>query len=111
MDELQRLTVARLGCWNVRGRWAEGQRVLISRDEAALRSAPFILLKSPRVDVMTRDLSSKESTVVATYSNHQDAEMARGYLEDHDIASFVGADDVHPLFQLTEGGKTSGTQQ
>ena len=53
----------------------------------------------------TKDLSSEETTVIATYSNRHDAEVAKGLLQEWDITSLVIADDVHPPFQLTEGVK------
>ncbi len=52
---------------------------------------------------MTSDISSEETAVVATYTNRHDAEVAKSFLEDQGIASFVVADDVHPPIQLTEG--------
>ena len=52
---------------------------------------------------MSVDLSAEETTVVATYINRHDAEVAKSFLEDHGISSFVVADDVHPPIQLTEG--------
>ncbi len=52
---------------------------------------------------MTRDLSISQTTVVATYSNRQDAEIAKGQLADHDINALITADDVHPPLQMTEG--------
>lgn len=41
--------------------------------------------------------------MVATYSSRPDAEAAAGLLSDHQITSFVAADDVHPPLQITEG--------
>lgn len=52
---------------------------------------------------MTRDTSSEETTVVATYNARHDAEVAKSFLEDQGITSFVVADDVHPPIQLTGG--------
>ena len=52
---------------------------------------------------MTREMSSEDTRVVATYSARHDAEVAKSYLEDVGIASFVVADDVHPPIQLTGG--------
>ncbi len=54
---------------------------------------------------MNENLSSEETAVVATYSNRHDAEVARSFLEDQGVASFITADDVHPPLQLTEGVK------
>ena len=53
--------------------------------------------------MITKDLSSEKTTVVATYSNRHNAEVAKGLLQDRNLASFVVADDVHPPLQLTEG--------
>lgn len=52
---------------------------------------------------MTHDLSINETTVVATYSNRQDAEIAKGQLGDHNITALITADDVHPPLQMAEG--------
>jgi len=54
---------------------------------------------------MTHDLSIDETTVVATYSNRQDAEIAKTQLADHDIPALITADDVHPPLQMAEGVK------
>lgn len=54
---------------------------------------------------MNENLSSEETVVVATYSSRHDAEIAKNFLEDQGVASFVTADDVHPPLQLTEGVK------
>lgn len=53
--------------------------------------------------MMSRNLSTDETTIVATYSSRQDADIAKTQLEEHEIPSFVVADDVHPPFQVTEG--------
>lgn len=55
------------------------------------------------VSVMSEDRSSEETAVLATYSNRQDAEVVRAFLEDRGITTFIAADDVHPPLQLTEG--------
>ena len=52
---------------------------------------------------MTPDLSTDGTTIIATYSNRQDAEVARAQLADHDITALITADDVHPPLQMTEG--------
>lgn len=49
--------------------------------------------------------NTDETTVVATFSARHDAEIAKSYLADHGISSFVRADDVHVPLQLTEGVK------
>lgn len=54
---------------------------------------------------MTEDLASGETIVVAVYSNRHDAEVAKSFLEDQGIYSFVTADDVHVQLQLTEGAR------
>lgn len=51
---------------------------------------------------MTRD-ASEETAVVATFSARHDAEIAKSYLADCGISSFVTGDDVHVPLQLTEG--------
>lgn len=52
---------------------------------------------------MPQDLSAEETTILTTYSNRQDAEVAQARLADRAIDAFIVADDVHPPFQLTEG--------
>ena len=54
---------------------------------------------------MTKDLASEETIVVAVYSNRHDAEVAKSFLEDQGIYSFVTADDVHVQLQLTDGAR------
>lgn len=49
--------------------------------------------------------SSDNTTLLATYSARHYAEMARDFLSDHDIESFVVADDVHVPLQLVEGAR------
>lgn len=44
---------------------------------------------------MPRDLSAEETVVIATYSNRPDAEVDKARLDDQDVSSVVGADDVH----------------
>jgi hypothetical protein len=52
---------------------------------------------------MIQDLSADETTVLGTYSNRSDAEVAKARLADREIDAVIVADDVHPPFQLTEG--------
>jgi hypothetical protein len=49
--------------------------------------------------------SSENTEVVATYPARHYAEMARDFLSDNGIDSFVVADDVHVPLQLTEGAR------
>jgi hypothetical protein len=49
--------------------------------------------------------SEGKTTVVATYTARHYADMARDYLEDNEIPSYVSADDVHVPLQLTEGAR------
>jgi hypothetical protein len=52
---------------------------------------------------MPQNLSAEETTILATYSNRQDAEVAKARLAEREIDAFIVADDIHPPFQLTEG--------
>ena len=52
---------------------------------------------------MPQNLSAEETTILATYSNRQDAEVAKARLAEREIDALIVADDVHPPFQLTEG--------
>lgn len=52
---------------------------------------------------MPRDLSAEETVVIATYANRPDAEVDKARLDDQDVSSVVGADDVHTPLPLTEG--------
>jgi hypothetical protein len=52
---------------------------------------------------MSQNLSAEETTILATYSNRQDAEVDKARLAEREIDAFIVADDVHPPFQLTEG--------
>ncbi|PEN12713.1 hypothetical protein CRI94_11840 [Longibacter salinarum] len=54
---------------------------------------------------MSRHLPEEKTTVVSTFSNRQDAEIARARLAEYEIDAMIVADDVHPPFQLTEGAK------
>jgi len=53
--------------------------------------------------MMPQHLSAEKTAVLATYSNRQDAEVAKARLAEHEIEAPIVADDVHPPFQLTEG--------
>jgi len=51
---------------------------------------------------------TEETTVLATYSERRTAEMARDYLSDADIRTFVSSDDaggMHPQMQRPHGVK------
>jgi len=52
---------------------------------------------------MPQNLSAEETAILATYSNRQDAEVAKARLPEREIDALIVADDVHPPFQLTEG--------
>jgi len=52
---------------------------------------------------MPQNLSAEETAILATYSNRQDAEVAKARLAEREIDALIVADDVHPPFQLTEG--------
>lgn len=54
---------------------------------------------------MSQHLSDEDTVIAATYSNRQDAEIAKARLAEHEIESLIIADDTHPSFQLTEGVK------
>ena len=60
---------------------------------------------------------TEKTTVLATYTTRRDAEMARDYLADADVQSFVKTDDaggMHPQLQRPHGVKLvgmSGTAQ
>jgi hypothetical protein len=60
---------------------------------------------------------TEKTTVLATYTTRRDAEMARDYLADADLQSFVKTDDaggMHPQLQRPHGVKLvgmSGTAQ
>ena len=57
---------------------------------------------------MIDDLSTEETTVIATYWRRLDAEMAQRRLEGENIRSFITADDaggIHTDFQLIHGVK------
>lgn len=48
---------------------------------------------------------SDETTVIQTYAHRSEAEIAKSYLQDNGIESFVAADDVHVPLQMTEGAR------
>lgn len=53
----------------------------------------------------------EETTILATYPNRRNAEVARDYLDDAGIRSFVRADDaggMHPQLQRAHGVKLVG---
>jgi len=52
---------------------------------------------------MPQHPSAEETTILATYPNRQDAEVAKARLAAREIDALIVADDVHPPFQLTEG--------
>jgi hypothetical protein len=51
------------------------------------------------------DRDSQETTVLQTYANSSDAEIARSFLRDNGIESFVSADDVHVSIQFSGGAR------
>ncbi|CAN5574355.1 hypothetical protein BH23BAC4_BH23BAC4_08650 [soil metagenome] len=50
---------------------------------------------------------SESTVVVASYPARHYAEMAKDFLADNGIASFIVADDVHVPLQLTDGARLS----
>ena len=60
---------------------------------------------------MSNPLDTEETTVLATYPTRRDAEMARDYLADADVQTFVSSDDaggMHPQMQRPHGVKLVG---
>lgn len=60
---------------------------------------------------MTNSQSSEETAVLAIYSTRRDAEVAKEYLDDAGIETFVRADDaggMHPQLQRPHGVKLIG---
>ena len=60
---------------------------------------------------MSNPLDTEETTVLATYPARRDAEMARDYLADADVQTFVSSDDaggMHPQMQRPHGVKLVG---
>jgi len=67
---------------------------------------------------MTNVPDSEETTILATYVTRRDAEMARDYLEEAGVRTFVRADDaggLHPQLQRPHGvqlvGMSGATQR
>lgn len=55
---------------------------------------------------MVKDLSSQQTTVIASYGARRDAEIARDYLDEAGIQAFIRADDaggMHPELQWSQG--------
>ena len=55
---------------------------------------------------MAEDLSSQQTTVIASYWTRRDAEIARDHLEEIGISAFIRADDaggMHPELQWSQG--------
>lgn len=62
---------------------------------------------------MTASQTDERTTVIATYSTRRDAEVARDYLDDADIRTFVSTDDaggMHPQMQRPHGVKLVGLE-
>jgi len=60
---------------------------------------------------MSQTSASDETTTLATYTTRRDAEMAREYLDDAGIRTFVRADDaggMHPQLQRPHGVQLVG---
>ncbi len=60
---------------------------------------------------MPDSVDAEETTIVATYSARRNADVARDYLADADIRSFVSTDDaggMHPQLQRPHGVKLVG---
>lgn len=60
---------------------------------------------------MTNTDASDETTILATYTTRRDADMARDYLEEEGIRTFVRADDaggMHPQLQRPHGVELVG---
>ncbi|MFB6098531.1 MAG: hypothetical protein ABEK84_05355 [Salinibacter sp.] len=60
---------------------------------------------------MSHDRSDEETTVFAIYSTRRDAELAKDFLRDQNIETFVRADDaggMHPQMQRPHGVKLVG---
>lgn len=60
---------------------------------------------------MTTSPAEEESAIIATYSTRRDAEVARDYLSDAEIQTFVSSDDaggMHPQMQRPNGVKLIG---
>ena len=62
---------------------------------------------------MTPDRSEDETTIFAIYPTRREAEVAKDYLQDENIETFVQADDaggMHPQLQRPHGVKLVGLQ-
>ncbi|MFB6248449.1 MAG: hypothetical protein ABEL97_07760 [Salinibacter sp.] len=60
---------------------------------------------------MTQTPPPEETAIFATYTTRRDAEVARDYLDDAGIRTFVRADDaggMHPQLQRAHGVKLVG---
>lgn len=60
---------------------------------------------------MSASQADDRSTIIATYSTRRDADIARDYLDDADIDTFVSSDDaggMHPEMQRPNGVKLIG---
>jgi len=60
---------------------------------------------------MSQTSASDETTTLATYTTRRDAEMARDYLDDAGLRTFVRADDaggMHPQLQRPHGVQLVG---
>ena len=53
--------------------------------------------------MMPQNPPVEETAILATYSNRQDAKVAKARLAERGIDALIVADDVHPPFQLTDG--------
>lgn len=63
---------------------------------------------------MTPSRTEERTTVVATFSSRRDAEVARDYLADTAIRTFVSSDDaggMHPQMQRPHGVKLVGMEE
>lgn len=81
---------------------------LFRSSERPQRSAPPFYTSR---DAMTNARSSEESAVIATFSTRRDAEVAKDYLDDEGIQTFVSSDDaggMHPQMQRPHGVKLVG---
>lgn len=61
--------------------------------------------------MMTDRRNTEETIILATYGTRRDAEVAREYLADADIPSFVSSDDaggMYPQMQRPNGVKLVG---
>ena len=71
---------------------------------------PLVLILTPALP-MPETSASEETTILATYTTRRDAEMARDYLDDAGLRTFVRADDaggMQPQLQRAHGVKLVG---